>query len=82
MAFICSCSATNSKYASCGGVDGGDEVLRNVSSVDIAQHLDAMKPGVNPLPIWLNTLIMLAFFAVFRLLGYISLRFASRKTGT
>jgi hypothetical protein len=42
---------------------------------ELSLHLDNMNERSEPFPIWLNTIVLILFLIIFRLMGYLVLRY-------
>ena len=65
------CSSKNSQFSSCAG----NSTSNTIPYSEVILYLDNMNAGQEPLPLWINTLILIMFLVVFRLSGYYVLRF-------
>lgn len=71
----------SSKYESCREWNNSSSSKSNepdhqwIEYADLRQSLDISSVGSEPFPVWVNTLILLAFLVIFRSLGYIVLRY-------
>jgi len=72
------CSLSKSKFDSCLDTAQNTTSMEHSAVIpygELRRHLDISSVGTEPLPIWLNTLILLVFLFVFRLAGYLVLRY-------
>ena len=66
---LSSCADKNSRFEACNGVNG---------SAIIPPDAILAASGGTGVPLWANTILMLAFLFVFRILGYMVLRYFRR----
>lgn len=71
-----SCAIKNSKYFSCSS----DKQQQFIPGNEILTGLDPLSPNEMPHPIWFNTLCLIGFMLLFRLMGYIVLRIYHKPT--
>nr|XP_027196556.1 ABC transporter G family member 21-like [Dermatophagoides pteronyssinus] len=72
------CSETLTKFQYCK--QSSDIKSAYIPRLELESNLDLMSPNTKPLPVWFNTMILLVFLLIFRLMGYLSLRYTRKPT--
>lgn len=72
------CSESLSKFQYCN--QSLDKKSAYIPKFELESNLDLMNPDTKPLPIWFNTIILLLFLLLFRLMGYLVLRYSRKPT--
>lgn len=78
LTYRCS-SSGNSRFDSCRRASNSSASgERVIVYADLRRSFDISSAGSEPLPMWFNTLILMVFLVVFRVLGYVVLRYIRR----